>query len=300
MTNKVLLLGCSGFTGIHFQNYIIKNKKYNTYNFICVDKNMQQINNFEYLKCDLSKYTQLEQLILQVKPDYIVNLVGTFGSDDFDNLLNLNTDIPKNIFEILKKNDLLRTKILLIGSAAEYGLPSSLPIPETAPLKPLNYYGLTKVLQYNLASFYHQTLGINYNIARTFNVIGKNISDKLCLGSFLRQINNMSDGDTIFVGNLSTKRDFLAIEDVVDAYWKILMNGKSGEVYNVCSGGSTNIKNILDILIANSGKDDIKIEVNKDFVHKNDIQDCYGNNRKLIHDTGWHIKHSIFDALGSL
>jgi len=76
--------------------------------------------------------------------------------------------------------------------------------------------------------------GTNYriplNIARTFNIIGKYISPSLSIGSFVKQIKEARAHDSIHVGNLNAKRDYLDIVDVGAAYWKILLKGQNGKI----------------------------------------------------------------------
>jgi len=297
--DKILVLGINGFTGKHFQDFIVKNKLLKGASFVGADKAIEKRIGICYKKIDLSCYKDLEKLILGVAPDYIINFAGIFNSKSFSELENINAGISRNIFEVILRNRLTVKNTLLIGSAAEYGLNSNLPIAEEEKLNPVSPYGVSKVIQTVYANYYLANFGANVNIARTFNVVGRYLSELLSVSSFVEQIRKARNGDKILVGNLNTKRDFLDIADVVNAYWKILMNGKQGQVYNVCRGKSLCIKDILDFLIKRSGKK-ISIEVKKEYLRKNDILDSYGDNSRLKLDTDWKEEKDIFASLSAM
>ena len=294
--DKVLVLGINGFTGRHFQDYIARNNLPECFSFFGVDSSVERLSPINYIRMDLLKFKKVESLLLRIKPDYIINFAGTYDHGNFDRMLNVNAEISRNVLEVIARNKLSVKKILLIGSAAEYGKTKKMPVREGLPLLPVSLYGLSKSIQSMYAEYYAKNHNINVSIARTFNIIGKGIPKSLCVGSFAAQIKKAKNKDTIFTGNLRTKRDFLDIEDVVDAYWKILLRGKRRETYNVCSGRSYCIKDILGYLIRDSGKK-IKVATKKEFVRRNDISDIFGDNRKLRKDTGWIERKNIFEAL---
>lgn len=297
--DKILILGINGFTGKHFQDFIVMNKLLKEISFVGADKTIEKRIDIDYKKIDLSCYKEFEHLILAVAPDYIINFAGIFNSETFSELENINAGISRHIFEVILRNRLAVRNILLIGSAAEYGPNSNLPIREEARLNPVSLYGVSKVIQTVYANYYYANFGVNVNIARTFNVAGRYLSPLLSVSSFVEQIRKARDGDKILVGNLNTKRDFLHIADVVRAYWEILMNGKQGQVYNVCSGKSLCMRDILDFLVKESGKK-IGVEVKEEYVRKNDILDSYGDNSKLKRDIGWQEEKDIFAALSAM
>ncbi len=293
---KIMLLGINGFSGQHFQQYVRENSLLNIFEFIGVDKVIHPKGSFKCNEIDLLNPSSLSSLITKESPDYIVNLVGTFQNTDFDTFLAINAGITQKLLDLIAKNNIPIKKILLVGSAAEYGIPLKLPIQEDAQLRPVNWYGLCKMVQTEYANYYFQNYKIPIIIARTFNIIGKGISPALSIGGFIERIMKAKNKDTIEVGNIDTKRDFLDIKDVVDAYWKLLIEGKSGEAYNVCRGESTYIKDILTHLIKQSHKS-LEVKLNKALMKTTDVPDIYGDNSKLRKDTKWEPKVGVFDSL---
>ncbi|MCX5782775.1 MAG: NAD-dependent epimerase/dehydratase family protein [Elusimicrobia bacterium] len=282
---KILILGINGFTGKYLQKYIVKNNLRKKYLFIGVDKKIDKQIAIKYIVRDLLVDQSLEKIIVSVKPDYIVNLAGILKSNDPLKAIEINANLSLRIFETIVKNKLIVKKILIIGSAAEYGKPKYLPVDETHELNPLNCYGLSKVIQTQYANYYHHNFGLNVNIARTFNLIGEGMPDLLVFGSFVKQISNAKDGDKIYVGNLGSKRDFVDVKYAVEVYWKILLNGKAGEIYNVCSGKSIRIRDIVLDLLKKSEKK-LKLSIDKSRIYKNDVPNIYGDNSFLKRQLG--------------
>lgn len=296
---KILILGINGFTGRHFYNFIIKHGLALHWKFIGVDKNIKKISGIDCYRINLLNFKKYAALLLKEKPSYIINLAGIFAADNNSVLEQVNAGIAQETFRIIAKTALRVKNILLIGSAAEYGAKNTLPIKEDALLEPVSFYGISKALQTLYAKFYFKNFKIPFNIARTFNVVGNGISPALSVGYFANQMRNAKGKDVIYVGNLHSKRDFLSIEDVVAAYWKILLGGKPGEIYNVCSGRSYLMKDILNHMLINSGKS-IRAVVKRENLRKSDILDSYGDNKKLICNMGWQSKKDIFESLSEM
>lgn len=297
--NKVLILGVCGFTGRHFQDYILNNHLDRNFSFIGADRIIEKRIGIEYREIDLLEGENIEKLVREARPDYIMNFSGIFNSSYYSNILEANAGLSFRIFDTVAKHDMTVKNILLVGSAAEYGMNSSLPLKEDSHLCPVSLYGLSKVIQTQYALYYHQNFKINVNVARTFNIIGDGMSTMLSISSFLKQIREAVDGSTIYVGNLNTKRDYLDISDVVDAYWKILNVGGCGRIYNVCRGKSDLIQDILDYMIKKSGKK-IHVVVKDDYVKKNDILDSYGDNTRIVKDTGWSCQTDLYKAIDKM
>jgi GDP-4-dehydro-6-deoxy-D-mannose reductase len=116
-------------------------------------------------------------------------------------------------------------------------------------------------------------------VARTFNTLGKGLSKNLSIGSFMAQINATLDGGSIRVGNINISRDFLHIANVVSRYWQLLLKGKSGEIYNICSGAPRTIRSVLEDLIRESGKS-LKMEIDPSRFKEGDIDSIYGDSSK--------------------
>jgi GDP-4-dehydro-6-deoxy-D-mannose reductase len=107
-----------------------------------------------------------------------------------------------------------------------------------------------------------------------------------------------SGAKTIAVGNLSAKRDYTDVRDIVRAYMMLLENGKNGETYNICSGRSVSGDEILAGLLKHSKDSHLEPVVDPAKVRPVDAPEIYGDFGKLKADTGWEPKIELDRTLG--
>ena len=230
---------------------------------------------------DISDKENLKNILEKIKPNYIFNLVGLVGEYDFETLYRINVDVSRHILDwSISSGKQIIKRILLIGSSAEYGIPYKNPVSEEALLAPVNFYGLSKLLQSELAFMYVRRFSAPVLIGRTFNIKGEGQSKNLAIGSWEEKILEAQNGGSISVGNIETWRDYISIDEALDAYIKILFHGEIGEVYNVCTGIPVQMKTLLKDMIKRSGKD-LKIKVSEELKKKRDVKIIYGDRRKL-------------------
>jgi GDP-4-dehydro-6-deoxy-D-mannose reductase len=118
---------------------------------------------------------------------------------------------------------------------------------------------------------------------------------------FAKQVVDIENGKAdpvLYIGDLSSKRDFTDVRDIVEAYRLLYEKGVSGQVYNVCSGVCISIQTILDILLSFSSKS-IEIIVDPNKLRPNNVIEYYGSNNKLKQATGWEpsilLEKSLYD-----
>jgi GDP-4-dehydro-6-deoxy-D-mannose reductase len=134
---------------------------------------------------------------------------------------------------------------------------------------------------------------------RPFNHIGPGQSPDYVTASFARQIVLAEAGvstPTIQVGNLSARRDFTDVRDVVEAYILLMDHGTSGQAYNIGSGKAIAIQTILDTLLSHS---QIKIKIEQDPARMRPVDQpiSYGDIQKINRELGWHPKFSLEESL---
>lgn len=280
--NKLLVIGANSFSGKKFIDYIYKNnfdKKYIVYGV--GSKQQYTQHNILYKKIDVTSYEDINNYLLECNPQYIVNFVGKYGTDNISELFKYNFDVTKNIVNSVIENNFFLKKILLIGSAAEYGISDVDYIMESANLNPVNFYGLSKKIQSQFAIDSYNIKKIPINVARTFNLTGEGISENLLPGKFKKIIFKAENNTNIEMKNLSSIRDYIEVEKAVEMYWKILIDGMPGEVYNVCSGKGTTIRDMLIKLINDSGKK-INIIETDEIYSNTDVDKIIGSNKKIM------------------
>ena len=291
---KYFITGVSGFVGRYFVEYL--QKKENDADIFGADIAPSCNLPIKYRQIDLIDKAATSEIIGNYKPDYIVHLasissVGQSWQNPSFCFVN-NTTIMLNILEAVVQNK-LNSRILSIGSSEEYG-DGEMPFAENMPLNPKNPYAVAKVSQELLGKLYAENMGCDVVMTRSFNHIGPNQSERFVVPSFMRQIVNIKQGaeNKMSVGNINVARDFLDVRDVVDAYYKILHKAKSGAIYNVCSGKTFKLSEIIKIAEDISGIN-INVEVDTSRLRPNDVMVIVGSNQKIKQELGWEPRYDM-------
>jgi GDP-4-dehydro-6-deoxy-D-mannose reductase len=207
--------------------------------------------------CDLTDPVAVTDLIKTLQPERVFHLAGTFTN-------RFATDHPCNVLasrHILEavQNAVPGSRVLLVGSAAEYGKVDAgeNPVAEDHSLRPFSVYGLTKVMQTLLMEYFHRTRRSDVVMARTFNLDGPGVSASLLPGRLEAQIAAVKRGevDHIALGSLEGRRDFIPLEDAAGAYVRIMQKGVAGEVYNVGSGVPVSLRTYVEKRVRDAGLD---------------------------------------------
>jgi GDP-4-dehydro-6-deoxy-D-mannose reductase len=282
---RVAVFGIAGFSGRHFERFVASEGLDRAFKFYGFGRDLRRAENsgiFSYCDGDACKATEVCRFLKEVSPEYVLNVTGIFKAETFEKFVAVNVGVSQAICEAIRSHVPDTTKIVLVGSAAEYGSIATNPVKEDDDVRPLSMYGLSKLYQTLLSGYFFRNYRLPTVIARTFNILGQGLSPQLSIGSFMKQIEALPDGGTVKVGNLSTSRDFLHISEVVRRYWNLLMKGVPGEIYNVCSGVPRTIRAVLEDLIRESRKA-LSIETDPSLFKEHDIDSIYGDGTKYEH-----------------
>ena len=311
MDKKILITGATGFAGSHLVDLLLKSNDqiFGTFYSETSLSNLENKEKIKLLKTDLTKKDQVKLLIEKVKPDYLYHLAALTApmssfEDPSETFIN-NVISELNILEELRRNNLKKTKVLIASSAEVYGNVSkeNLPISENVPLNPTNPYAVSKIAQDFLGRQYFLSYGLSIIRVRPFNHIGPKQSPNFVVSSFAKKIVDIEKGrkdPVLNVGNLNAKRDFTDVRDVVKAYRMILDKGELGEVYNIGSGKSYKISEILNMLLSFS-KTKIEIKVDKSLLRPIDNPELVCDFKKICKITGWKpeiaLQTTLYDTL---
>lgn len=195
---------------------------------------------------DIRSAQSVSDVLQSLKPEYVISLAATFCGD-FDESVAINVTGAHHLLASVAKY-LPKTRVLLCGSAAEYGvvLPDENPVTEGQPVRPVSIYGLTKSWQTELGIMMARG-GADVVIARIFNLEGRGISDRLFVGRIDKQIAEIMAGERfrIEVGSLDAVRDYITVEQASVQILAILESGKRGRVYHVATGEPIKMRDFL-------------------------------------------------------
>jgi GDP-4-dehydro-6-deoxy-D-mannose reductase len=213
--------------------------------------------------------------------------VGTSWSAPVD-VLRVNAEGSLNVF--LAAIEAGVERVLLIGSAEQYGRlrPDQLPVAETTPMQPVSPYGASKAAAEMLASHAFHGRGLPVISVRAFNHLGPGQSEALVASTIAKQVveAERAGGGVVRTGDLSSRRDFTDVRDVVRAYRLLVERGEPGEAYNVCSGRDVAIQQIAEHLVGRATAD-VRLELDPERLRPADVPIVRGDASKLRAATGW-------------
>lgn len=296
---KTLIFGISGFVGNYLAQEFL-NAGYQLYG-----SDIQETDNLpkevKFKRLNLLERESVFQLISDVKADIIINLAAVSSVGESWNIpqttVMINVVGTLNILEAARKQSPI-PKILLVGSSEQYKAFDK-PISEQMPLNYNNPYGISKVTQEQFAKLYREQYNLNVYCVRPFNHTGIGQKETFVLPSFCKQaaeIERSGQPGVIHTGNLSIIRDFSHVKDIVRAYRMILERGDPNKIYNVGSGITYSLEELLQYIISLC-KQKIEIVVDSERIRPVEIPAICCDYSLLEHDLGWRPEYTVLDAL---
>ena len=294
---RALITGVTGFVGSHLADLLLSKgyEVYGTYRWRSPKENIEHIKDrVTLIDTDIRDAHNVEKTIKTVGPDEIYHLAAqSFVPSSWEapqETLTTNIIGTVNILEGIRAAN-KEIKLQVAGSSEEYGLVKAdeLPIKEGNPLRPLSPYGVSKVAADKLACQYHYSYGLKTVVTRAFNHSGPRRGEVFVDSNFAKQIvmiEKKKAKPIMHVGNLTAKRDFTDVRDIVIAYNLALQKCDFGEVYNICSEKTRTMQEVLDMLLKLT---DVKIEIKQDQsrMRPSDVQVLLGDSSKFRKKTGW-------------
>lgn len=302
---KVLITGISGFVG----KYLVQELSNSEVEIHGIVREIQP-ENFSNGKvtlheADLLKKEDVLEIVKKIQPDEVYHLAAlTSPAESFKQPLKTihdNTLLELNVLDSVRDAGLSDTKILITSSAEVYGKveEKDLPLNEESPMRPTSPYGVSKITQDYLALQNHLAYDMNIIRVRPFNHIGPGQAAVFVVPAFAKQIAEIEKGSkdpVLKVGNLQAKRDFTDVRDIVRAYVLLMEKGESGEVYNIGSGTSYKIQEILDMLLSLSTAQ-VQIVEDPELLRPTDIPETRCDHTKITQTTGWTPEVPIKQSL---
>jgi len=254
---------------------------------------------------DITDRQSLMAAFTDLKPEVVYHLaaqadVGGSWNHPLETV-RVNVEGTLNVLDAARESG--ATKVLAVNSADAYGIvdEDELPLSEAAEIRPTSPYAASKAAAEMLCIQAARGYGLHVVRTRSFNHLGPGQSDRFVASAIAHRIvdNEVNGGGAVRIGNLSARRDFTDVRDVVRAYRLLMINGSPGEVYNVCSGVDRTIREVADTLVE-LAKGHMSLETDPDLMRPVDLQVVRGDNSKLRATTGWRALIPMEDTLGDL
>jgi GDP-4-dehydro-6-deoxy-D-mannose reductase len=295
--------------GSHLADYILSNHSemevYGARRWRSPDNNVSHIEDqITLIECDLTDPSGCIDLLEKVKPTYIFHLAAqSFVPDSWKNpqaTISDNIMMQLNLFEAIRHLE-LDPIVQVALSSEEYGrvYPHELPISERNAFRPLSPYAVSKVGQDMLAYQYFDSHKLRVIRTRAFNHEGPRRGEVFVTSNFAKQVAEIEAGlapPVLRVGNLSARRDWSHVKDVVRAYWLSVHHCKPGEDYVIASGTARSIQEMVDFLLSQT-KVKIEVETDPARMRSSDVKVVEGDPRKFKAATGWVPEFSFEDMI---
>jgi nucleoside-diphosphate-sugar epimerase len=232
----------------------------------------------DIVEADLCDRHAVAAMVEQVQPDVVVHLAGIafVAHADVEQIYRVNLLGTRNLLEALAGARHQSSAVLLASSANVYGSANVALIDEHVAPAPANDYALSKLAMEYMARLWMERLPVI--IARPFNYTGRGQSEQFLLPKIVAHFRRRER--RIELGNLAIARDFSDVRMVAQAYRRLLAAGPAGEVFNICSGRSNSIAEVIDTVSGIAGYR-IEVAVAPAYVREREVLNLAGDNAKL-------------------
>jgi UDP-glucose 4-epimerase len=300
MTKIAIVTGAAGFIGSHLSETLVREGFF----VLGIDnlsvgriENIAHLdeNSFNLLNADLSSIQihdipiKLDEVSHIFHLGALADIVPSISSPK--KYFETNVQGTLNVLEIARKANI--KKFLYAGSSSCYGIPTSFPTSEMAEISPQYPYALTKYLGEELVLHWGKVYGIPVISLRLFNVYGPRARTSgtygAVFGVFLAQLR--AGRPLTVVGDGKQTRDFTFVTDVVDAFVTASKSNEVNEVFNVGSGGTYSINELVALL----GGETVRIP------KRPGEPDCtFADISKISRELGWKPKVSFKNGVGAM
>lgn|SRR3989338_575324 len=246
---KILVTGGSGFIGSNLIKRLVGLQA--------------NVDNFDLsVGLNILDSKQLTSYIKK-KYDVVFHLAGFSGSvksnKDQVNSFRINTLATINLCELICKFS-KGTKLVISSSRLEYGKPQYLPVNENHPTVPSSAYGLSKLVATQMAQNYHKRNNLDVTIFRTSNVYGPHPSKKFASYNIINHFIDLAKigGTSTIFGDGNQERDYLYVDDLIEAFLLAIDKKAAGQIYNLGFGKGIKFKEMVELIIKLVGSGTVK------------------------------------------
>ncbi|MCX6020428.1 MAG: GDP-mannose 4,6-dehydratase [Chloroflexi bacterium] len=292
---RALITGIGGFVGGYLAAHLLE-QEYEVWGVVrrLPTEGAELDSRVRLIPADLNDPAAIQRAVAEARPDLVFHLAAQANVPqswkDPEGTYVTNVLGQLHLLEALLA-EAPGAAVLIASSNEVYGKPQpeDLPVRETAPLRPQNPYGVSKVAQDMMGYQYFVGRKLGCVRVRAFNHIGPRQTDAYVAAAFARQIAEAEAGlqpPVVRVGELTAQRDFSDVRDIVRGYLLALTKGEPGEVYNLGSGRAVSARQILDFLLERA-LTPISVEIDPARLRPVDTPLVVCDATKIRERTGW-------------
>jgi UDP-glucose 4-epimerase len=252
----VLVTGGAGFIGHHLVNRLLRaaDDKIIVIDDLSNGKKDRLAGNITFYQQDIRDKDAVKSIIKKEKIDCCIHLAAKISVAEStarpEDTIGINVEGTLALLEACSGHV---KSFIFASSAAVYGRQTKMPVSEDQPLAPLSVYGASKMAGEGLVSAYRNPRQIPHaTILRFFNAYGQNQSLEYA-GVIAKFAERLSEGEPpIIHGDGSQTRDFVAVEDIVEAII-LAMNSRTSGIYNIGTGRPVSVSEIAASMIRIKG-----------------------------------------------
>ena len=328
---KALITGITGQDGSYLAEFLLE-KGYDVHGTIrrsSVDfreriAHLEGLKNFHLHYADLSDSMSLIQVVSKVKPDEVYNLAAqshvqvSFDSPEYT--ANVDATGVLRILEAVRQCGLEKTCRIYQASTSElYGKVEQVPQNELTPFHPYSPYAVAKLYGYWIVKEYREAYGMFCCSGILFNHESERRGETFVTRKITLAAARIAQGkqEKLYLGNLSSLRDWGYAKDYVECMWLILQNSKP-EDFVIATGEQHSVREFCQLAFHHAGIElrfegegenekgiDIKtgkviVEVSPDFYRPTDVVNLWGDPTKAKRELGWNPQKTTFEQLVKL
>ncbi len=328
---KALITGITGQDGSYLAEFLLE-KGYDVHGTIrrsSVDfreriAHLEGLKNFHLHYADLSDSMSLIQVVSKVKPDEVYNLAAqshvqvSFDSPEYT--ANVDATGVLRILEAVRQCGLEKTCRIYQASTSElYGKVEQVPQNELTPFHPYSPYAVAKLYGYWIVKEYREAYGMFCCSGILFNHESERRGETFVTRKITLAAARIAQGkqDKLYLGNLSSLRDWGYAKDYVECMWLILQNDKP-EDFVIATGEQHSVREFCQLAFRHAGIElkfegegenekgiDVKtgkvlVEVSPDFYRPTDVVNLWGDSTKAKRELGWNPQKTTFEQLVKL
>ena len=311
-SKRVLITGANGFLGSHLSIELLKKgaavigiiKEEPGVSFLKIALGEKINPKIKIIKSDIIDYEAMVKIFRRYKPDICLHVAAQpiVGIANKSPLPTLETNI-KGTWNILEIARLCGTRAVIVASSDKaYGDHKKLPYTEAAALQALHPYDSSKACADALTRCYAHTYGLNTAVTRCANIYGPgDFNFSRIIPDTIRSA--ILDKDPVIRSDGTPLRDYVYIDDVVDAYLSLsqkLYNGgvSPGEAFNFGTDRPISVLSLVNKILLIAGKSNLKPKILSKRKIKGEIDKQYLSSLKARKRLGWKCKYGLDEGLG--